>query len=161
MEISIEGGNKMNAYLENLLEKIGGEGLHARIGFLEGSTCGADNSTPAPEVAFWNEFGTPGAENPIPPRPFMRTTVQMKSPTWGSLIAAALRISDNEGRKALMIAGLKIKQQIQKQITDTTDPPNAPSTVKAKGFNKPLEHSKNMKRAVNFEVTAKPTEGGS
>ena len=158
MEVNLSGGEEMTSYLKKLLEKVGGrEGLHVRVGLLEGSTCGHENDAPAPEVAFWNEFGTHSA-HPIPARPFMRATVSRYSSTWGKLVSAALKHTDFHGRSALEIVGMKVRGQIQQQIEETIDPPNAPSTVKAKGFNKPLEDSKNMKRAVNFQVTSKPTE---
>lgn len=159
--MDLSGGDKMIAYLRKIAEGIDAdEGLRVRVGFLEGSTCGQDNSAPAPQVAFWNEFGTPGADHPVPPRPFFRTTVRTKSPTWGKLVAAALKNTEFDGRRALTVVGLRVKAQVQQQIVDTVEPRNAPATVEAKGFDKPLEDSKNMKRAVSFEVVGKAQESG-
>jgi hypothetical protein len=158
VNLSVSGGDEAMSYLQKLREKLDTqEGLRVRVGLLEGSTCGHDNDAPAPEVAFWNEFGT-HTSHPIPARPFFRTTISRYSATWGRLVSAALKHADFDGKKALAIVGMKIQGQIQRQIEETVDPPNAPSTIKGKGFNKPLEDSKNMKRAVNFEVASKPTE---
>jgi hypothetical protein len=128
-------------------------------------------------VAFFNEFGTierthslstvdttygplqkgsrrASAYRHIPARPFFRNMIQKNSKSWGKLIAAAMKKLNYSLMGALSLTGEVLVSQLQKSIEDFTDPENAPSTVKAKGFNKPLEDSKNMKRAVAYDVKA-------
>ena len=89
----------------------------------------------------------------IPPRPFFRNMISKNSPNWGKLLAACLKHQDFSVQQALAEAGLKMHEQLQQSIEEFSDPANAPATIKAKGFNAPLQHSKNMKRAVWLEVT--------
>jgi hypothetical protein len=48
--------------------------------------------------------------------------------------------------------GTVIKDQIVQSIVSTNSPPNAPSTVRRKGFDKPLIDTGVMQRSVDFVV---------
>lgn len=160
------GGAAMDAKLKELLEKAGVR-HQVRVGFLEGSTCGKNNDASAPQIANILEFGAvarttldsfkPGKEHSslyhIPPRPFFRTMIARTSPTWSRLLQAALKNQDNDSASAMEMVGLKLSEWLQESIEEFDGAPNAPSTVAKKGFDKPLEESKNLKRAINFEVT--------
>lgn len=143
------GGIKFAAVMNHLRENIAKDKL-VRVGFLEGATCGIDNDAPAPEIAYILENGAPAAG--IPPRPFFRKMIIRNKNKWGKVLMAFLKKNQFDTHKALMGTGLVMGEQLQLEITLTTDPPNAPGTIEAKGFDKPLEHSKNMKRAVSYEV---------
>ena len=148
------GGAKMSKKLQEIVE---GLGLSAtvRVGFLENSKCGWDGAASAPEVAFINEYGAPEAN--IPSRPFMRITVAMNKARWGKLVAASLKLEKYDAKKAMAVVGLKIKEQIVKTIESGVLPENKESTAKRKKFKggaaMTLQDSKNMKRAVDFEVS--------
>ena len=144
------GGGAMSSKLREMMEKLGIEAT-VRVGFLEGSTCGKDNDASAPNVAYINEFGAPEAH--IPPRPFFRTAISINSARWGELLGASLKLVNYDSREAMGLVGMKISEQVQQSIEDFTDPANAESTIARKGFDDPLQDSKNMKRAVNFEVS--------
>jgi hypothetical protein len=59
MSATLEGGEKMQAKLQEILKATAPElGRTVRVGFLTGSTCGRSGAEPAPDVAFWNEYGT-------------------------------------------------------------------------------------------------------
>jgi hypothetical protein len=169
MTASFKGGEKLEAKLKELMHAVAPEaGRAVRVGFLEGSTCGKNNSASAPEIAFFNEYGTIGRQalesmkdgakpNHIPPRPFFRTMISKNSPRWGKLLEACLKHQHYSVQLALAEAGLKMHEQLQQSIEEFTTPGNAPSTIAAKGFDAPLQDSKNMKRAIWFEVV----EGGA
>ena len=154
MRSGFSGGEKMRQALDQMVEALG-RGNAVRVGFLENSTCGQDNSESAPTVAFYNEYGT----QRIPPRPFFRRMITVNSKTWGKLIRASLKIREGNVGQAFAITGLKMAEQLQQSIEEANEwaVPNAPATIKAKGFadptGPPLQDSKNMKRAVWFEVT--------
>ena len=154
--IGFSGGLKMHAVLNHLSQALGDKEKLVRVGFLEGSTCGIDNDASAPEIAFILEVGAPSAN--IPPRPFFRTMIERRKMTWGKTLMAFLKKNNYDAHLALMGTGLIMGEQLQLQITETTTPPNAPSTIAGKGFDKPLEHSKNMKRAVSAEVDGERQE---
>jgi hypothetical protein len=157
---AMTGGEKLKAFLKTINDHIN---LNAdpvvSVGFLEGSTCGIHNDQPAPETAYRLEVGAPKAH--IPPRPFFRTMIQTRKATWSKTLARFMKSSNYNVQQALSGLGLVMGEQLQLQITLTTDPPNAPSTIAGKGFDKPLEHSKNMKRAVSFRVGDVTTSIGS
>lgn len=148
-KLGFSGGIKIAAVMNHLRENMAKDKL-VRVGFLEGSTCGINNDAPAPEIAYILENGAPAAN--IPPRPFFRKMIIKNKSKWGKILLAFLKKNKFDTHKALMGTGLVMGEQLQLEITLTTDPPNAPGTIAAKGFDKPLEHSKNMKRAVSFEV---------
>jgi len=74
----------------------------------------------------------------IPPRPFFRNMIHANAPTWGADMAKLLKADDYDSGKVLAQMGDTIKGQLQQSIHDTNSPANAPSTVRAKGFAKPL-----------------------
>jgi len=157
------GGEKFKQHMDAIIGSMAGGDLE--VGFMENSTCGRGNTAHAPSVAFWNEYGTTNKEGGvhIPARPFFRTAIARHSPRWGQLIAIIMKNTKFHYSKTLHQLGMVIVSQIQQQIEETTEPPNAEATVgttgkarrknkRGKGFNKPLEDSKNMKRAVNYRI---------
>ena len=102
-------------------------------------------------VAFWHEYGT----NRMPARPFFRPMIERKSPTWGKLLLAALKLSKYDTSKALLIAGLKMGEQLQESILALKGPALAQSTIDNKGFDTLLIDSHNMIRSIAAQV-----EGG-
>lgn len=142
--VKITGGDKLEAALAEIRKKVGHDTV--QVGILEGSTY--PDGTSVPMVAAAQEFGT----DTIPPRPFMRNAVRNNSPRWGELLGAALKMSELDGEKALMVTGLKIASQVQDEIVATNDPPLAPSTVKTKGFNTALVDIGTLLNSVGSEV---------
>ncbi len=123
-----------------------GRGASVRVGFLDRATY--PDGTLVAQVAFWNEVGTKRA----PPRPFMRSMIASKSPRWGIALGLALKRTRYDARAALRIMGEGISGQLVQSIVNWSDPPNAPSTVAAKGFNKPLIDTGLMQRSVDYQV---------
>lgn len=152
------GGEKLHELLDRILKGIKEDRPVVRVGFLEGSTCGRDNRAHAPEIAFILENGAPAAH--IPPRPFFRNMIQKRKASWSLTLQKFLKANDYDSTKALMGTGLIMGEQLQLEITEFTDPGNAESTIKRKGFDKPLEDSKNMKRAVAAEIDGVRKQAG-
>jgi hypothetical protein len=88
----------------------------------------------------------------IPSRPFFRTMIKTESPHWGSDLAKILKKNEFDTVRSLALMGVSIENALVKSIRNWSDPPNAPSTVAKKGFNKPLISSGTMMRAVSSEV---------
>jgi len=115
------------------------------VGFLEGATY--PDGTPVAAVAYWDEFGASG-----PPRPFFRNMIAQESPTWGPKLKGALQFTGNDGEKALRIVGDNIQGALIQSINDFTTPALAESTIKRKGFDKPLIDSAVMVNSTGVEV---------
>jgi hypothetical protein len=147
------GGKKLNLALKSIEDKIVNAGV-LRVGFLEKSTYPATKKGPSlhvAQVAFWNEFGT----TRIPARPFFRTTIQRQSTDWGDKLGKAVKATNYDGQKALALLGQSMRDDVENAIAQWSAPGNAPSTIKAKGFDKALVDTGTMQRAVDYEVKPK------
>lgn len=103
-----------------------------------------------------NEFGSP--EKNIPERSFLRKTFDEKRTPLRDVQKRALsrviagKITVEEG---LSIIGQWFQREVQRTITDTYSPPNAPSTIAKKGSSHPLIDTGEMRQAIAYEVNLK------
>ena len=115
----------------------------------KGRRFGKRKAIPVAQVALANEYGVP--EKKVPPRPFMDKTFRWYNKKWLKTIRGL--IYDTMDLKAtLEDMGPTIVYDIQSVIKDLDNPPNAPSTIKNKGFNNPLIDSGQMLHSVRYEV---------
>lgn len=143
---TLSGGKGIEKALAAIGRKMSGS---VKVGFMNGATYPvAQGGESVAQVAFWNEFGT----TRIPSRPFFRTMISRESPGWGVLISKAAVHYDYNGSAVLGFMGEKIIEQLQRSITEWQDPPNAQSTIDAKGFNKPLVDTNHMHNSITLEV---------
>lgn len=144
---SLTGGDALKRRLANIAKRLDGK-QEVRVGFLEGATY--PDGTPVATVAAANEFGRP--DKGQPPRPFFRQMIEENSPNWGRQIGRLLKANGGDSAAALDAMGSVIKGQLQRSINQFTSPPLAPSTIAAKGFDKPLIETAHMLRSVDYEV---------
>lgn len=147
--VQIKGGKKFQKALAKIAAQLGNPAT-LRVGFLEGAT--APNGQSIPFRAAMNEFG----HGNVPPRPFFRNMVAAKSEEWPDGIALQLKLTGYDTSLTLMRTGEAIKGQLQESILDLWEPPLAPSTIRKKGFDKPLIEHGDMLNAVSFDVKIKP-----
>lgn len=145
---TISGGDKLAAELAKLASQVS-KAATVRVGFLEKATY--PGGTGVAFVAAIQEFGAPSRG--IPPRPFFRNMIAMKSKEWPAAIGALLVANDYDASKALRLTGEAIKGQLAQSIRDTNSPPLAPSTIKRKGHAKPLIDTGVMFQSIDYEVT--------
>nr|DAN04626.1 MAG TPA: virion morphogenesis protein [Caudoviricetes sp.] len=131
--------------LANALKKYSEMNASVRVGVLENATY--PDGTPVAMVAFWNEYGTKTS----PVRAFFRTTVSDQKKNWVLSVQNLMKMHDDP-KKVMGLIGEHMRGQIVQSINTWTDPPNAPYTVKIKGFNKPLVHHGIMMRSISYEV---------
>lgn len=132
---------KMRGYTE--------KSITVRVGFI-GTATYPDSDQTVAEVAHANEYGGPNR----PPRPFFRGMIAKESPQWGKQIAALLNSPGATERSAMGLMGQLVADQLRQSIEDLTDPPLAPSTILAKGFDKPLVDTGLMQQSITYEVDA-------
>lgn len=89
----------------------------------------------------------------IPSRPFMRNAIEKNRDRWGALLSTNLKKTGGDLDKALNLTAEKISSQIQDEIRDMMTPPNAQSTVRKKGRDKPLIDTGHMLNSVGYEVS--------
>jgi len=89
----------------------------------------------------------------IPPRPFFRNMIAKYGPSWSGEIGKTLKSTDYDTAKTLTYMGELIVGQLRQSIDDTNTPPNAPSTIARKGFNRPLIDTGFMYNSADYEVS--------
>jgi hypothetical protein len=101
--------------------------------------------------AIWNEFGT----RRIPERPFFRNAMRKNRKKYVSLMAArAKQIVEQKETvsRAINQLGVMAVGDVQYEIVALRHPPNAPSTIKAKGSSNPLIDTGEMRQSVTYQV---------
>lgn len=121
---TITGGQKLAAALTKLAAKVSRPAT-LRVGFLSGATY--PNGTPVAMVAAIQEYGSPKVG--IPPRPFMRTMIAEKSPSWPKALKGLLKANDYDAARALDIAGEGIADQLRESIIALQEPALSPVTL--------------------------------
>lgn len=119
VSVKISGGDKLKAALDAMARKIG-KSSSVKVGFLEGKTY--TGGTPVAAVAAFQEFGTPNAQFPIPPRPYFRTMVAKESPHWGQDIADGLEANGMDAKITLEQFGLQVEGELRQSIIDLQSP---------------------------------------
>lgn len=154
-KFELTGGTQLARALAAKVQHLQ-KGQSIKVGFLEGARYSDTHPIrgtkrkplPVALVAFWNEFGTVRA----PARPFFRTTIARQSGYWGEVLAKGMIYYKADGAKALAALGTVMQSDIRESIVKWSTPPNAASTVKIKGFQKPLVDDGTMQRTVNYQV---------
>lgn len=131
--------------LATALKKYSEMNASVRVGVLESATY--PDGTPVAMVAFWNEYGTKTS----PVRAFFRTTVSDQKKNWVLSVQNLMKMH-NDPKKLMGLIGEHMRGQIVQSINTWTDPPNAPYTVRMKGFQKPLVDTGQLMRSISFEV---------
>jgi hypothetical protein len=119
------GAERIRLLLANVSDKVG------KVGFFE--TSKYEDGTPVAYVAVIQEFGAP--EQGIPPRPFMRPTVEAKTGDWQEIArrgAVAMLDGKASGEQVLEAIGIKAAGDIRRTISQVTTPALAQSTVDAR-----------------------------
>lgn len=126
-------------------------GMTIEVGFHEGQVAD-DGSTPLAAIAYWNHFGTVSEDGSvaIPARPFM-DELEKKSDQLSAFCTSAVQNATDAADATRKIGAMSVGM-IQKGITDEQWVPNAPSTIKKKGSDKPLIDTGRMRQEVHYVV---------
>jgi hypothetical protein len=146
----LSGGDRLTARLDEISRRVG-RGVMVRIGFLEGATYPDGKSVAM--IAAIQEFGAPAAG--IPPRPFFRDMIAVRSEGWPAAVRANLAATGYDAGRAFARVGEGIAGQLRQSILDFVGEPLKPATVARKGFDKQLIDTSHMLNSVNYEVVTK------
>jgi hypothetical protein len=122
MAISVTGGDKFKAALEDLAKKLGGNPV-LKVGFLE--TAKYPDGENVAEVAYKNEYGN----FKQPPRPFFRRMIAVQKKGWPVLVKKSLINTDYDVNGTLDLLGQRIKNQLQNSINEFYEPPLSQTTI--------------------------------
>jgi hypothetical protein len=145
--MTVQGGNKFEAALQAMAGKVT-SAESVKVGFLSGATY--PDGTPVAMIAAIQNWGAPKAG--IPPRPFFSDMIAKKSPEWGPATGELLKANDYDAAKTLTLVGETVAGQLRQSIVDTNEPALAESTIRRKGFDKPLVDTGHMLNSVDYEV---------
>lgn len=144
---TIRGGKEFQRQMAILAKKFTTPAT-LRVGFLENARY--PDGTPVAMIAAINEYGAPSRGQP--PRPFFRRMIDAKEGEWPEAIANLLKSNKGDVVRTLTQTGAAIEGQLRQSIQDLVDPPLAPSTIRRKGFAKPLIDSSLMWKSVKSDV---------
>lgn len=132
------------AFYSNIPLKKVKNGIRAR-------RIGKREKIPVAQVALANEYGVP--EHNVPPRPFMWRTVDGNAKKWAKMVQNELPQMKKMDLKTMVkrIASVAVRD-MQRTIDELQYPPNAQSTINAKGFNNPLIDSGQMRDSVTWRL---------
>ena len=143
--MSVRGGHNLKRTIERAK---GAKGLdRVTVGFYE--TARYPDGTPVAAVAAWNEFGTSRS----PERPFFRRTIEAVRETARELIREGTDGHTLVVDRALGDRlGMYVAGELQQEIVNLQEPPNAPFTIAMKGSSNPLVDTGAMRQAVTWET---------
>lgn len=133
--------------------KSNGKESYVNVGFLQSSGMHKDSDMTVAAIAAVHEFGS--SDGRIPQRSFMRSAVSQNKNALQTLIEKlAGKVADGEmiRDKALGIIGQYVRDRIVAKINSSVPPPNAPSTISAKGSSRTLIDTGQMKQSVAWEI---------
>ena len=139
-------GRRFLAEIDKLKE------LQVHVGYQAGAVTD-DKGVDLANVAAFNELGTVTS----PARPFLRQSVDENTDKIKSMCAIQLtKLRDGATAEDILKAlGVFQKGLVQEKIVDGSFAPNAPSTIRRKGSDKPLIDTGKMRQSVNFVIKSK------
>lgn len=100
-------------------------------------------------VGFINDQGAPHKH--IPSRPFFRETVFRNRAVIPEMVAALLK--NNEPETVLRLVGEHMVGEFTDSVMTWSDPPNAQSTIDAKGYDAPLRaNDRLLRNSFTYEI---------
>ena len=121
-----QGGERFERALVSIAKQAGGKSV-VKVGYLAGATY--PDGTPVAQVAAWQEFGTPAAHFPIPPRPTFRIMIKKHQAEWGGQLGAQLRATNYDRKIALGRMGQLMKEELVESLLTADVAPLSPVTL--------------------------------
>lgn len=145
--VGMKGGEALQKALAAYASKAN-KNKGVDVGFQNGAT--EEDGTPVALVAAFNEYGVPSHNQP--PRPFFRIAISENTTKWGRQFANGIKHTNGDFAKVFALMGESISADIRKSIIELVSPPLAESTIKRKGFEKPLIETSTMLKNVTYVV---------
>lgn len=132
--------------LTEMLDKYRKSGnVKLKVGIMGDKTY--PDGTKAAMVGYWNEYGT----NDVPARPFFRTAIENNSKVLPQMIASLLEKHDPE--TVARLVGEHMVGEFTDSVMTWSDPPNADSTIRQKGYNAPLRaNDRILRNSFSYEI---------
>ena len=115
--------------LKEVIKRLGElEKVEARAGWFESARY--DDGTPVAKVALWQEYGVP--ERGIPPRPFLRPTIDARTDEWtedAAQVVKGVLAGKINAEQGMTVIAQKAAADIRQTISRVDSPPLSPITL--------------------------------
>lgn len=150
----VTGGDGLARLFERA-EALKGLRVSAGVQATEAGDPDADGVTTVLDKAIANEFGTLTEDGRVhvPERSFLRAALDRRRKEWASTArrdAKAVLVGRLDVEVAANRIGNVMRGDVQQQITDTHEPPNAPATIAAKGSSHPLIDTGQLRQSIRY-----------
>jgi hypothetical protein len=142
--------------LRKELAKIQGD-KYVTVGIHEGAQAVDDGSMTMAQLGATLHFGTNNGR--IPARPWLDVGVASGNEKYANIIKRGFE-NDKSVDDILETVGVVAVGKVQSYMTDLRTPPNAPSTIKAKGSDNPLVDSGALRQSVTYAIQQGNIEEG-
>ena len=137
---------------DDRLEEAKFGSLRVKVGFPKGKQNPYPDGTSVIEVAVKNEFG----EGRIPERPFFRNSMRFNRKKYIEInqkLLTKVAAGQMTTEVALETLATVAVGDVQDEIVNLREPPNAPMTIRLKGSDNPLIDTGHMRQSVTYELT--------
>lgn len=149
--VSLLDTQKVEQALKQLAERLNGE-TRVLAGVPKGAGTYEDGLTLA-TIAAVNNFGS--ADGQIPARPVLGPAIEKGAPQYLRLAEVMIpKVLTGEMTMLTLLEqmGNLAEGHIKQEITDLKDPPNAPSTIAAKGSDNPLIDTGAFRQSIRYVI---------
>lgn len=150
-DVSLIGKQQVEEAMKKLAEQLQGA-TRVLVGVPKGAGVYEDGLTIA-TVAAVNNFGS--ADGVIPPRPFLAPAIEKGAPQYQRLAEVMIPkvlTGEMDMRMLLEQMGQLAEGHIKQEITDLKIPPNAKSTIAAKGSDNPLIDTGALRQSIRYVI---------
>lgn len=131
-------------------------GTSVKVGLLDDGSMSEDGSITLAGIGSVHEYGSELAG--VPERSFIRSAIDESAAELVKLqqrLIAAVSAGTMTPSQALGVLGTWAQAKIQAKISSNIPPPNAPSTIEAKGSSATLIDTGRMRASIAFEIRLK------
>lgn len=149
--MSVRSSGRLRKAIKEAQKAVGVKSVE--VGFF--SDARYSDGTPVTNVAAWNEFGTRtrNGQVDIPSRPFYRNSFdELEDNARATLKEAVDPATMVVSPDLAEVIGLQSQEIVKSSIVRLRVPPNAPSTIRAKGSSNPLIDTGFMRNSVTYKV---------
>lgn len=160
-DVSLIGKQQVEEALRKLAEKLQGA-TRVLVGVPKGAGVYEDGLTIA-TIAAVNNFGS--ADGHIPARPFLQPAIEKGAPQYqrlAELMIPKVLSGEMDMTGLLMQMGDLAQSHVQTEIDELKIPPNAKSTIAAKGSDNPLIDEGTLRQSIRYVIddTNEPLDEG-
>lgn len=150
-DVSLIGKQQVEEALRKLAEKLQGA-TRVLVGVPKGAGVYEDGLTIA-TIAAVNNFGS--ADGHIPARPFLQPAIEKGAPQYQRLAEVMIpKVLTGEMDMTMLLEqmGQLAEGHVKQEITDLKIPPNAKSTIAAKGSDNPLIDTGALRQSIRYVI---------